>query len=213
MLAASAVVLAGPMFSSRIIECFIGARPEADFARSLAALCALYAGEAACTFVYVRCACALGEEVVASLRRDLFRALLTQRVRFFDEHKAAELAALLSVELGTVRTLLVANASRDRGFRAACEVRRSSRARAPVPVTVTTAAFARCTPFREKNLHFISFHHSAHLSARPPLVSIPTRAPLTPLNARTLDPPSSASARCSCCSPSRPSWRPCSRSR
>jgi ATP-binding cassette subfamily B (MDR/TAP) protein 8 len=121
MLAASAVVLAAPMFSSRIIECFIGARPEAHFARALATLCSLYLGEAAFTFVYVRCACALGEEVVASLRRDLFRALLTQRVRFFDEHKSAELAALLSVELGTVRTLVVANASRDRGFRAACE--------------------------------------------------------------------------------------------
>ena len=32
--------------------------------------------------------CSLGEEVVASLRRDLFRALLVQRVQFFDSHRA-----------------------------------------------------------------------------------------------------------------------------
>ena len=62
--------------------------------------------------------CSLGEEVVASLRRDLFRALLVQRVQFFDSHRAGELAALLSVEVGTVRQLVSANVSRDRGFRA-----------------------------------------------------------------------------------------------
>ena len=40
------------------------------------------------TFAYVRAMCSLGEEVVASLRRDLFRALLVQRVQFFDSHRA-----------------------------------------------------------------------------------------------------------------------------
>ena len=52
---------------------------------------------------------------------DLFRALLVQRVQFFDRHKAAELGALLSVELGQVRALVTGNVSRDRGPRALLE--------------------------------------------------------------------------------------------
>ena len=70
------------------------------------------------TFFYVKNVCAVGEEVVARLREDLFRALLVQRIEFFDRNQTAKLAATLSVELGTVRTLVAANVSRDRGFRA-----------------------------------------------------------------------------------------------
>jgi ABC-type multidrug transport system fused ATPase/permease subunit len=33
-----------------------------------------------------------GEEIVGSLRRDLFRALLVQKVTFFDSNRAGELA-------------------------------------------------------------------------------------------------------------------------
>ena len=37
---------------------------------------------------------------------------------YHNRNQSAKLAALLSVELGTVRTLVAANVSRDRGFRA-----------------------------------------------------------------------------------------------
>lgn len=121
MLGATSVLLAAPIFSSGVIECLIGARPDADFPRLLCGLVAVYAAEPLFTFAYVRSVCSLGEETVASLRRDLFRALLSQRVSFFDAHRAGELAALLSVEVGAVRQLVTANVSRDRGFRALAE--------------------------------------------------------------------------------------------
>ena len=105
LVSASTVVLAAPLFSSGVIECLIGARPESAFPRILGGLVGIYTLEPLFTFLYVRSVCSLGEEVVASLRRDLFRALLVQRVEFFDQNRAGELAALLSVEIGTVRQL------------------------------------------------------------------------------------------------------------
>ena len=121
MVGATSVLLAAPLFSSSVIECLIGVKADAEFPKLLGALIAIYTVEPLFTFAYVRCVCSLGEEIVSSLRRDLFRALLVQRVRFFDAHRAGELAALLSVEMGTVRTLVTGNVSRDRGFRAFSE--------------------------------------------------------------------------------------------
>lgn len=45
-------------------------------------------------------------QVMAALRRELFRTLLMQRIEFFDRHDAGELTALLSVELDTLRTFV-----------------------------------------------------------------------------------------------------------
>ena len=121
MLAATSAVLASPLFSSKLLECLVGQRASDQFPRLLAGLGCIYCVEPLVTFVYVKCVCSLGEEVVAHLRRHLFRALLVQRVAFFDAHETAELAATLNVELGAVRQLCVSNVSRDRGFRAAAE--------------------------------------------------------------------------------------------
>ena len=81
MTGATAVILASPLFSSGVIECLIGAKPAADFTRLLCGLVVIYTIEPIFTFLYVRNVCSLGEEIVESLRRDLFRALLVQRVR------------------------------------------------------------------------------------------------------------------------------------
>ena len=121
MFAATSAVLASPLFSSKLLECLVGQRASDQFPRLLAGLGCIYCVEPLITFVYVKCVCTLGEEVVAHLRRDLFRALLVQRVAFFDAHETAELAATLNVEIGAVRQLCVSNVSRDRGFRAAAE--------------------------------------------------------------------------------------------
>ena len=121
MFAATSAVLASPLFSSKLLECLVGQRASDQFPRLLAGLGCVYCVEPLITFVYVKCVCTLGEEVVAHLRRDLFRALLVQRVAFFDAHETAELAATLNVEIGAVRQLCVSNVSRDRGFRAAAE--------------------------------------------------------------------------------------------
>ena len=115
---ATGLLLSAPVLSSRLIEVLIGQRPDAQFPKLLASITFIYVMEPVLTFFYVRNVCAVGEEVVARLREDLFRALLVQRIEFFDRNQTAKLAATLSVELGTVRTLVAANVSRDRGFRA-----------------------------------------------------------------------------------------------
>ena len=115
---ATGLLLSAPVLSSRLIEVLIGQRPDAQFPKLLASMTFIYVMEPVMTFFYVKNVCAVGEEVVARLREDLFRALLVQRIEFFDRNQTAKLAATLSVELGTVRTLVAANVSRDRGFRA-----------------------------------------------------------------------------------------------
>ena len=115
---ATGLLLSAPVLSSRLIEVLIGQRPDAQFPKLLAPITFIYVMEPVMTFFYVKNVCAVGEEVVARLREDLFRALLVQRIEFFDRNQTAKLAATLSVELGTVRTLVAANVSRDRGFRA-----------------------------------------------------------------------------------------------
>jgi hypothetical protein len=49
---------------------------------------------------------AAGEKVLATLRMELFRTLLMQKIEFFDRHSATGLQALISVELDTVRTFI-----------------------------------------------------------------------------------------------------------
>lgn len=45
-------------------------------------------------------------QVLATLRRELFRTLLLQRIDFFDRHDPAELTALISNELDSLRSLV-----------------------------------------------------------------------------------------------------------
>ncbi len=47
-----------------------------------------------------------GAQVLATVRRELFRTLLLQRINFFDRHDAMELTALISSELDTLRALV-----------------------------------------------------------------------------------------------------------
>lgn len=44
--------------------------------------------------------------MLATLRRELFRTLLLQRIDFFDRHDPAELTALISNELDALRNLV-----------------------------------------------------------------------------------------------------------
>jgi ATP-binding cassette subfamily B (MDR/TAP) protein 8 len=90
--------------------------------RALFALGAAYVLEPLATGVYVRQMSFVGEAVVASLRDVYFRALLAQRVEFFDRHQVAELTTVLSSDFGALRDMFCANLSRDRGLRAVAEV-------------------------------------------------------------------------------------------
>ena len=104
------------VLSSRLIEVLIGQRPDAQFAKLLASITFIYVMEPVMTFFYVKNVCAVGEEVVARLREDLFRALLAGGSSSSTESNREARGDSL-VELGTVRTLVAANVSRDRGFR------------------------------------------------------------------------------------------------
>ena len=90
--------------------------------RALFALGAAYVLEPLATGVYVRQMSFVGEAVVASLRDVYFRALLAQRVEFFDRHQVVELTTVLSSDFGSLRDMFCANLSRDRGLRAVAEV-------------------------------------------------------------------------------------------
>ena len=58
------------------------------------------------TRVYMVNVIAAAEKVLATLRMELFRTLLMQKIEFFDRHSATGLQALISVELDTVRTFI-----------------------------------------------------------------------------------------------------------
>jgi ATP-binding cassette subfamily B (MDR/TAP) protein 8 len=49
---------------------------------------------------------ALGEKVLATLRMELFRTLLMQKIEFFDTNSASQLQTLISVDLDTIRTFI-----------------------------------------------------------------------------------------------------------
>jgi len=84
MALATGLLLSAPVLSSKLIEVLIGQRPESQFPKLLASITFIYVMEPVLTFFYVKNVCAVGEEVVARLREDLFRALLVQKVAFFD---------------------------------------------------------------------------------------------------------------------------------
>ena len=84
MALATSLLLSAPVLSSKLIEVLIGQRPESQFPQLLASITFIYVMEPVLTFFYVKNVCAVGEEVVARLREDLFRALLVQKVAFFD---------------------------------------------------------------------------------------------------------------------------------
>jgi ABC-type multidrug transport system fused ATPase/permease subunit len=58
------------------------------------------------TRVYMVNVIAAGEKVLATIRMELFRTLLMQKIEFFDRHSATALQSLISTELDTIRTFI-----------------------------------------------------------------------------------------------------------
>lgn len=71
--------------------------------------------------MYILNACGAGEKLQASLRGEAFRALLAQRVEFYDRHSSSQLTQLLTRDLDSIRAFVFANTARDRGLRAVLE--------------------------------------------------------------------------------------------
>ncbi|KAJ6876201.1 ABC transporter B family member 28 isoform X3 [Populus alba x Populus x berolinensis] len=113
--------LSMPIFSGRFFEVLIGARPEPLW-RLLSKIGVLYALEPIFTVIFVVNMNTVWEKVMATLRAQIFRRVLIQKVEFFDRYKVGELSALLTSDLGSFKDIVSENISRDRGFRAFSEV-------------------------------------------------------------------------------------------
>ncbi|KAJ6294590.1 hypothetical protein OIU76_022634 [Salix suchowensis] len=113
--------LSMPIFSGRFFEVLIGSRPEPLW-RLLSKIGVLYALEPVLTVLFVVNMNTVWEKVMATLRAQIFRRVLIQKVEFFDRYKVGELSALLTSDLGSVKDIVSENISRDRGFRAFSEI-------------------------------------------------------------------------------------------
>lgn len=123
LLVCTACNLSSPIITGFLFEMLVG-RSQYSLQRYpafFALFAAIYIIEPLLTRVYIKNMCAAGEKVLATLRRELFRTLLLQRIDFFDRHDPAELTALISNELDALRNLVFNNVSRDRGPRAVLE--------------------------------------------------------------------------------------------
>ncbi|CAM8900573.1 hypothetical protein QQ045_010835 [Rhodiola kirilowii] len=117
----TACTLSMPIFSGRFFEVLIGARPGPLW-KLLANVGILYALEPVFTIIFVINMNTIWEKVMSSLRAQVFRRMLIQKVEFFDRYKVGELTGLLTTDLGSLNSVVSENISRDRGFRALSEV-------------------------------------------------------------------------------------------
>ncbi|KAJ6869732.1 hypothetical protein NC651_034446 [Populus alba x Populus x berolinensis] len=97
--------LSMPIFSGRFFEVLIGARPEPLW-KLLSKIGVLYALEPIFTVIFVVNMNTVWEKVMATLRAQIFRRVLIQKVEFFDRYKVGELSALLTSDLGSFKDIV-----------------------------------------------------------------------------------------------------------
>lgn len=149
--------LLSPVLSGMLVEALVQQKSIEEYCKILGVLCFGYVLEPILTRVYMSNMLRGAEKVLATLRMELYRTLLMQRITFFDRHSAAELASLISVELDLVRSFIFSNVSRDRGLRAVLEMVGSvvvlfalSWRLAPVCSIVIVATAVAATIYRRK---------------------------------------------------------------
>jgi len=122
LVACTSSVLISPILSGMLLEVLVKQQPLEKYGKLLLFLTAMYVLEPLFTKVYMQNLLSAAEKVLATLRMELFRTLLMQKVSYFDKHTAGELASLISMELDSIRSFVFSNVSRDRGFRALLEM-------------------------------------------------------------------------------------------
>ena len=113
--------LTSPVISGMLFETLVMKQPFSQYSTLLAGMVVLYVLEPLLSRLYIINACAIGETLQSSLRREAFRVLLMQRIIFFDKHRPTELTTILSKDLESLRNFFFNNCSRDRGLRALLE--------------------------------------------------------------------------------------------
>ncbi|KAF0909618.1 hypothetical protein E2562_039109 [Oryza meyeriana var. granulata] len=121
LLACTTCTLSMPLFSGRFFETLIG-RGSEPLWRLLSKIAVLYTLEPIFTIIFVINMTVIWEKVMARLRSQIFRRILIQKMVFFDRHKVGELTGLLTSDLGTLKSVISDNISRDRGLRALSEI-------------------------------------------------------------------------------------------
>ncbi|KAG8080647.1 hypothetical protein GUJ93_ZPchr0007g5342 [Zizania palustris] len=122
LLACTTCTLSMPLFSGKFFETLIG-RGSEPLWRLLSKISVLYTLEPIFTIIFVINMTVIWEKVMARLRSQIFRRILIQKMVFFDRHKVGELTGLLTSDLGTLKSVVSDNISRDRGLRALSEAR------------------------------------------------------------------------------------------
>ncbi|XP_078447952.1 non-intrinsic ABC protein 8 [Wolffia australiana] len=113
--------LSMPIFSGKLFEVLVGRRSDPLW-ELLSKIAMVYLLEPIFTVLFVVNMTNMWENVMASLRAQVFRRMLIQKVEFFDRHKVGELTGLLTSDLGSLKDLVSENISRDRGLRALSEI-------------------------------------------------------------------------------------------
>ncbi|XP_062186828.1 ABC transporter B family member 28 [Phragmites australis] len=121
LLACTTCTLSMPLFSGRFFETLIG-RGNEPLWRLLSKIAVLYTLEPIFTIIFVINMTVIWEKVMARLRSQIFRRILIQKMVFFDRHKVGELTGLLTSDLGSLKSVVSDNISRDRGLRALSEI-------------------------------------------------------------------------------------------
>lgn len=110
-----------PIYSGQFFEILIG-RGKEPLWTLLSKIAVLYSLEPVFTVIYVINMTTIWEKVMVSLRGQIFRRMLIQKVEFYDRYKVGELTGLLTSDLGSLKDVVSENISRDRGLRALSEV-------------------------------------------------------------------------------------------
>jgi len=121
LLLCTASNLAAPVLSGLLMETLVKQQPLEQYAKILGILAVGYVLEPILSRVYMQSVINAGEKVLATVRLELFRTLLMQKISYYDKHNASDLTGLISLELDTVRSFVFNNMSRDRGPRAVLE--------------------------------------------------------------------------------------------
>ncbi|PIN26575.1 Peptide exporter, ABC superfamily [Handroanthus impetiginosus] len=121
LLGCTTCTLTMPLYSGRLFDVLIGARLESIW-QLLYKVGILYTLEPIFTIIFVMSMNGIWEKVMSSLRAQIFKRMLIQKVEFFDRYKVGELTALLISDVGSLKNTVSENISRDRGFRAISEV-------------------------------------------------------------------------------------------
>ncbi|KAL6004610.1 hypothetical protein ACLOJK_005165 [Asimina triloba] len=103
-----------------MVGCTAWARSEPLW-RLLTKVGLLYAMEPVFTVIFVINLSSTWEKVMSTIRAQVFRRIMIQKVEFFDRYKVGELTGLLTSDLGSLKDIVSENISRDRGLRAISE--------------------------------------------------------------------------------------------